>query len=171
MHKCTKCRRQHALDHLPARRGGICPNGLYTVERGGWKRSAPWFILYWKRQSTYVPCFAPIFDPSRPCSLLSDDRALHTGDSRPPEAGSGNLPPPVVGATGAGHVCIPRGSAFAGFSYLLHRGPSLSPTVHRPALRGASRWFLPRSACPNNSAWARMVTGPTSSASTDVHWG
>ena len=117
-----------------------------------------------------VPEYATIFDPSRPCSLLSDDRALHTGDSWPPEAGSGDLPPPVVGATGAGHVCVPRGSAFAGSSYLLHRGPSLSPTVHRPALRGASRWFLPRSACPNNSAWARMVTGPTSSASTDVHW-
>ena len=115
--------------------------------------------------------YVTIFDPSRPCSLLSDDRALHTGDSRPPEAGSGNLPPPVVGATGAGHVCIPRGSAFAGFSYILHRGLSLSPTVHRPALRGASRWFLPRSACPDNPARARMVTGPTSSASTDVHWG
>ena len=70
-----------------------------------------------------------------------------------------------------GHTCIPRGSAFAGFSRILHRGPSLSPTVHRPALRGASRWFLPRSACPNNSAWVRMVTGPTSSASADVHWG
>ena len=65
----------------------------------------------------------------------------------------------------------PRGSAFAGFSHILHRGPSLSPTVRRPALRGASRWFLPRSACPNKSAWVRMVTGPTSSASTDVHWG
>ena len=118
-----------------------------------------------------VPEYATIFDPSRPCSLLSDDRALHTGDSRPPEVDAVDLPPPVVGATGAGHVCVPRGSAFAGPSYLLHRGPSLSPTVHRPALRGASRWFLPRSACPNNSAWARMVTGPTSSASTDVHWG
>ena len=73
---------------------------------------------------------------------------------------AGDLPPPEVGATGAG----PKrgnslGSAFAGFSRVLHRGPSLSPTVHRPALRGASRWFLPRSACPNNSAWVRMVTG------------
>ena len=74
---------------------------------------------------------------------------------------SGSAASGVHGATGAGHVCVPRGSAFAGPSYLLHRGPSLSPTVHRPALRGASRWFLPRSACPNNSAWARMVTGPT----------
>ena len=55
-------------------------------------------------------------------------------------------------------------------SYILLRGPSRSsPTVHRPALRGASRWFLPRSACPSNSVWARMVTGPTSSASNDVH--
>ena len=105
--------------------------------------------------------YATIFDPSRPCSLLSDDRALYTDDSWSPEVDAVDLPPPVAGATGAGHVCIPRGSAFAGFSYLLHRGPSLSPTVHRPALRGASRWFLPRSACPNNSAWARMETGPT----------
>ena len=40
-----------------------------------------------------VPEYATIFDPSRPCSLLSDDRALHTGDSWPQEAGSGNLPP------------------------------------------------------------------------------
>jgi hypothetical protein len=41
-------------------------------------------------------------------------------------------------------------------SLMLHdRGPSRSPTVHRPAFRGASRWFFPRSACPNNSAWAR----------------
>ena len=125
--------------------------------------------MHFKRSG--VPEYATIFDPSRPCSLLSDDRALHAGDSWPPEAGSGDLPPPVAGATGAGHACIPRGSAFAGFSRVLHRGPSLSPTVHRPALRGASRWFLPRSACPNKSAWVRMVTGPTSSASTDVHWG
>ena len=112
------------------------------------------------------------FDPSPLCSLQPGARALHTGDSRPLEVDAGDLPPPEVGATGAG----PKrrnslGSAFAGFSRVLHRGPSLSPTVHRPALRGASRWFLPRSACPNNSAWVRMVTGPTSSASTDVHWG
>ena len=38
------------------------------------------------------------FDPSPLCSLLPGTRALHTGDSRPPEAGSGNLPPPVAGA-------------------------------------------------------------------------
>ena len=112
------------------------------------------------------------FDPSPLCSLLPGARALHTGDSRPLEVDAGDLPPPEVGATGAG----PKrrnslGSAFAGFSRVLHRGPSLSPTVHRPALRGASRWFLPRSACPNNSAWVRMVTGPASSASADVHWG
>ena len=100
--------------------------------------------MHFKRSG--VPEYATIFDPSRPCSLLPGARALHAGDSWPPEAGSG-------------------------FSHILHRGPSLSPTVRRPALRGASRWFLPRSACPNNSAWVRMVTGPTSSASTDVHWG
>ena len=39
------------------------------------------------------------FDPSRLCSLLPDDRALHTGDSRPREVSSGNLPPHVAGAT------------------------------------------------------------------------
>ena len=70
-----------------------------------------------------VPEYATIFDPSRPCSLLSDNRALHTGDSWPPEAGSGDLPPPVAGATGAGHVCIPRGSALAGFSYPIASRP------------------------------------------------
>ena len=64
------------------------------------------------------------FDPSPLCSLLPGARALHTGDSRPLEAGSGNLPPPVDGAAGAGHACDPRGSAFAGFSHILHRGPS-----------------------------------------------
>ena len=126
--------------------------------------------MHFKRSG--VPEYATIFDPSRPCSLLPGARVLHTGDSRPLEVDAGDLPPPEVGATGAG----PKrrnslGSAFAGFSRVLHRGPSLSPTVHRPALRGASRWFLPRSACPNNSAWVRMVTGPASSASADVHWG
>ncbi len=100
--------------------------------------------MHFKRSG--VPEYATIFDPSRPCSLLPGARALHAGDSWPPEAGSGDLPPPVAGATGAGHACIPRGSAFAGFSRVLHRGPSLSPTVHRPALRGASRWFISRSA-------------------------
>jgi hypothetical protein len=76
-----------------------------------------------------------------------------------------DLPPPIIGATRAGHVRVPRGSALAGAQAplinILLRGPSLSPTVHRPALRGASRWFLPRSACPNDSAWARMVTDGT----------
>ena len=38
------------------------------------------------------------FDPSRLCSLLPDDWALHTGDSRPQEADAGNLPPHVAGA-------------------------------------------------------------------------
>ena len=64
------------------------------------------------------------FDPSPLCSLQPGARALHTGDSRPLEAGSGNLPPPVAGAAGAGHACDPRGSAFAGFPHILHRGPS-----------------------------------------------
>ena len=106
--------------------------------------------------------YATIFDPSRPCSLLSDNRALHTDDSWSPEVDAGDLPPPVDGATGAGHVCIlraaPRWQApllyrrTPGPSEILLRGPSLSPTVHRPALRGASRWFLPRSTCPNKHA-------------------
>ena len=64
------------------------------------------------------------FDPSPLCSLLPGARALHTGDSRPLEVDAGDLPPPEVGATGAGHACDPRGSAFAGFSHILHRGPS-----------------------------------------------
>ena len=72
-----------------------------------------------------VPECATIFDPSRPCSLLPGARALHTGDSRPLEVDAGDLPPPEVGATGAG----PKrrnslGSAFAGFPHILHRGPS-----------------------------------------------
>ena len=29
-----------------------------------------------------VPEYATIFDPSRPCSLLSDDQALHAGERR-----------------------------------------------------------------------------------------
>ena len=58
--------------------------------------------MHFKRSG--VPEYATIFDPSRPCSLLPGARALHTGDSRPLEAGSGNLPPPVAGATGAGHA-------------------------------------------------------------------
>ena len=79
-----------------------------------------------------VPEYATIFDPSRPCSLLSDNRALHTGDSWPPEAGSGDLPPPVAGATGAGHACIPRGSAFAGFSlYCIAARRCLRPCIAR----------------------------------------
>ena len=45
-----------------------------------------------------VPEYATIFDPSRPCSLLSDDRALHTGDSRPQEVEAGDLRPLVAGA-------------------------------------------------------------------------
>ena len=75
--------------------------------------------MHFKRSG--VPEYATIFDPSRPCSLLPGARALHTGDSRPLEAGSGNLPPPVAGATGAGHACGTRGSAFAGFSHILIR--------------------------------------------------
>ena len=39
------------------------------------------------------------FDPSRLCSLLPDDRALHTGDFRPREVDAGDLPPHVAGAT------------------------------------------------------------------------
>eukprot|EP00964_Phaeocystis_antarctica_P003887 scaffold2077_cov66-Phaeocystis_antarctica.AAC.4 len=46
-------------------------------------------------RSEYVSNF---FDPSRLCSLLPDDRALHTGDSRPREVSSGNLLPHVAGA-------------------------------------------------------------------------
>ena len=59
------------------------------------------------------------FDPSPLCSLLPGARALHTGDSRPLEVDAGDLPPPEVGATGAGHACGTRGSAFAGFSHIL----------------------------------------------------
>ena len=58
--------------------------------------------MHFKRSG--VPEYATIFDPSRPCSLLPGARALHAGDSWPPEAGSGDLPPPVAGATGAGHA-------------------------------------------------------------------
>ena len=67
------------------------------------------------------------FDPSPLCSLLPGARALHTGDSRPLEAGSGNLPPPVAGAAGAGHACDPRGSAFAGFPHILHQRLAAPP--------------------------------------------
>ena len=63
-------------------------------------------------RSEYVSNF---FDPSRLCSLLPDDRALHTGDSRPREADAGNLPPHVAGAAN-------------------HRvGRLLSPIASRPA--------------------------------------
>ena len=37
--------------------------------------------------------------PSRLSSLLPDDRALHTGDSRPREVDAVDLPPHVAGAT------------------------------------------------------------------------
>ena len=47
-------------------------------------------------RSEYVSNF---FDPSRLCSLLPDDRALHTGDSRPREVDAVDLPPHVAGAT------------------------------------------------------------------------
>jgi hypothetical protein len=63
------------------------------------------------------------FDPSLLCSLLPGARALHTGDSRPPEVDAGDLRPPVVGAKGAGHVCAPRGSALAGPSYPIASRP------------------------------------------------
>ena len=48
---------------------------------------------------TSVPEHATFFDPSRLCSLLPDDRALHTGDSRPREVDAVDLPPHVAGAT------------------------------------------------------------------------
>ena len=61
---------------------------------------------------------------ARPCAAYCRGaRALHTGDSRPLEAGSGNLPPPVAGATEAGHACVPRGSALAGPSYPIASRP------------------------------------------------
>ena len=47
----------------------------------------------------YRPLEVPHNSPGVPRRLLlSKDRALHTGDSRPQEAGSGNLPPLVAGA-------------------------------------------------------------------------
>ena len=55
-----------------------------------------------------VPEYATIFDPSRPCSLLSDDRALHTGDSRPPEVDAVDLPPPVFTARREQATCAFR---------------------------------------------------------------
>jgi len=71
------------------------------------------------------------FDPSRLCSLLPDDRALHTGDSRPREVGSVNLPPHVAGATD---------TALAGF---------LQPIASRPV---ASDRASP--GVPQRHAWA-----------------
>ena len=85
-----------------------------------------------------TPCDDEWVDPSSlrsSRSSLPGARALHTGDSRPPKAGSVNLPPPVWPVrreltTCAFHVA-PRLQASLP---LLHRGPSLSPTVYyRPA--------------------------------------
>ena len=125
--------------------------------------------MHFKRSG--VPEYATIFDPSRPCSLLPGARALHAGDSWPPEAGSGDLPPPVAGATGAGHASE---SAWLRVCRVLTYIASRPVAVSDRASPGAPRRLAlvsPRSACPNKSAWVRMVTGPTSSASTDVHWG
>ena len=79
-------------------------------------------------RSEYVSNF---FDPSRLCSLLPDDRALHTGDSRPREADAGNLPPRVAGAAD---------TALAGF---------LQPIASRPV---ASDRASP--GVPQRHAWA-----------------
>jgi hypothetical protein len=86
----------------------------------------PWRLLLPRYE--YVSNF---FDPSRLCSLLPDDRALHTGESRPREVGSGNLPPHVAGATD---------TALAGF---------LQPIASRPV---ASDRASP--GVPQRHAWA-----------------
>ena len=82
-------------------------------------------------QCSSVPEHATFFDPSRLCSLLPDDRALHTGDSRPREVDAVDLPPHVAGATD---------TALAGF---------LQPIASRPV---ASDRASP--GVPQRHAWA-----------------
>ena len=57
-------------------------------------------------------------------------------------------------------------------NHILHRGPSLSPTVHRPVLRGASRWFLPRYRLPQQIGVGEDGDGADEQGlRADVHWG
>ena len=116
--------------------------------------------------------YVTIFDPSRPCSLLSDDRALHTDDSWSPEVDAGDLPPPPSGGR-----C--DGSWPRVHSAWLRVGRPLLYIASRPvavsdrASPGAPRRLAlvpPSLRLPQQLGVGEdAVTGPTSSASTDVH--
>ena len=51
-----------------------------------------------KHKCSGVLAYATILDPSWPCSLLSDGRAFHTGESRQQEVEAVDLRPLVAGA-------------------------------------------------------------------------
>jgi hypothetical protein len=81
--------------------------------------------------------YATILDPSWPCSLLSDGRAFHTGESRPQEVEAGDLRPLVAGA-------VDHRVEAATSTPMLRTSGSPHPTVTRPAFRGALAAFCCR---------------------------
>ena len=93
-----------------------------------------------------VPEYATIFDPSRPCSLLSDDRALHTGDSRPPEVDAVDLPPPVFTARREQATCAFRVAPRlqAPLIYCIAARRCLRPCIARRSAASAPTTRLPQ---------------------------